>query len=138
MVVDNLYGMAGLPTHQVLVEFKRPPVHDNLGLFRAEFRKQHMRLIIAFSKVGNKGTRGPHTSVSSKMGLFINTNTAESVRSSWVVKLLLPLLTSIIPMLLCAKKSMDDRCSMFFLMINIMYCRLGCHRHRVITESAGV
>jgi len=102
------------------VEREELPVRDNLDLLRGELRKLHMRLMIAFSGIAREGTGGPHTSVPSKMGLFMNAHTAKCVRSSWIVKMPLPLPISIISMSLCAKKSTKDRCSTFVFMIDFM------------------
>lgn len=115
----------GLAHCRVLVECKKLPVRDDLDLLRAELRKLHMRSMIACSEVDSKVTGVPHTSVPSKMGLFMNAHTAKCVRCSWVVKLPLPLPISIISMSLCAKKSTADRCSTFFLMIDLMYSQVG-------------
>ena len=97
-----------------------------------------MHPMIAFSEVTTEGTGGPHTSVPSKMGLFMNAHTAKCVRSSWTVKLPLPLPISIISMSLCAKKSTKDRCSTFVLMIDFMYCQVGltsAQGHHRVSQS---
>lgn len=76
-----------------------------------------------FSEVRNQRCERSHTSVPSKMGLFMNAHTAKWVRSSWIVKLPLPI--SIISISLCAKKLTEDKWPTFSLIIDFMKFQVG-------------
>ena len=97
----------GFAKGAVLVERKELRVRDDLYLVRAEFRELQPSRILVFSEVVNQRNEISHTLVPSKMGLFMNAHTAKWVRSSWTVKLPLPI--SIISISLCAKKLTEDR-----------------------------
>jgi hypothetical protein len=120
----------GFAEGAVLVERKKLRIGDDLYLFGAEFRELQPSRILAFSEVRNQRKERSHTSVPSKMGLFMNAHTAKWVRSSWVVKLPLPI--SIISISLCAKKLTEDKWPTFSLMIDFMNFQVGLSWYRII------
>jgi hypothetical protein len=128
----------GFAEGAVLVERKKLRVRDDLNLFGAEFRElatEPSRMLV-FSEVRNRRKKRSHTSVPSKMGLFMNAHTAKWVRSSWTVKLPLPI--SIISISLCAKKLTEDKRPAFSLMIDFMNFQVGLMlvpRHRRLDQS---
>jgi hypothetical protein len=101
----------GFAKGAVLVERKKLHIRDDLYLFGTEFRKLQTSRILVFSEARNKRKERSHTSVPSKMGLFMNAHTAKCVRSSWIVKLPLPI--SIISISLWAKKLTEDKWATF-------------------------
>jgi hypothetical protein len=126
----------GFAKGAVLVERKKLRVRDDLYLFGAEFRELQPSRILAFSEARNHRKEMSHTSVPSKMGLFMNAHTAKWVRSSWIVKLPLPI--SIISISLCAKKLTEDKWPTFSFMIDFMKSQVGLMlvpRHRKLDQG---
>jgi hypothetical protein len=128
----------GFAEGAVLVERKKLRIRDDLYLFGAEFRELQPGQILVFSEVRHQRKERSHTSVPSKMGLFMNAHTAKWVRSSWIVKLPLPI--SIISISLCAKKLTEDKWRTFSLMIDFMNSQVGLmlvprHRRSDSTEN---
>ena len=127
----------GFAEGAVLVERKKLRIRDDLYLFGAEFRELQPSRILVFSEVRNPREERSHTSVPIKMGLFMNAHTAKWVRSSWIVKLPLPI--SIISISLCAKKSTEDKWPAFSLMIDFMNFQVGLvlvPRHRWVRPES--
>ena len=119
------------------MERQKLRVRHDLYLFGAEFRELQPGQILVFSEI-SKSARGDisHTSVPSNMGLFMNAHTAKWVRSSWIVRLPLPI--SIISISLCAKKLTEDKWPTFSLMIDFMNFQVGLMsvpRHRRLAQS---
>jgi hypothetical protein len=98
---------SGFAEGVVLVERQELRIRDDLDLVGAEFRELQPSRLLVFSEVRNGRMERSHTSVPSKMGLFMNAHTEKWVRSSWIVKLPLPI--SIISISLCAKKLTEDK-----------------------------
>ena len=97
----------GFSKGAVLVECNKLRVCDDLDLLGTESRELETSQILMFSEVGISESEGTRTAVPSKMGLFMNAHTAKWVRSSWIVKLPLPI--SIMSISLCAKKLTEDK-----------------------------
>ena len=126
----------GFAEDAVLVERKKLRVREDLYLFGGEVCELQPNWILVFSEVRNQREERSHTSVPSKMGLFMNAHTAKWVRSSWIVKLPLPI--SIISISLCAKKLTEDKWPTFSLMIDFINFQVGLMlepRYRRLDQS---